>query len=443
METIPLFHAGSERISEDRAVLASVSGEPLADVSHAPPLLARRLVKLLRAVPVPEDVRQRLSGLARAADLFATADVGGEKPDEYCRRFALATGIPAGVAKRASAELQSLTAGFTEIVAQDLAIRRERVSGVVATAQRVPRGPVLGVIAPSNHPATHGSWLRALAYGLRVAVRPGSRDPITAMRLARAIRAAFGEPCPLSIIHGPHTTADVIAEEPDLALIYGGDELVQRYAHFKHACFRGPGRTKAILAGPPSSEDLDYLARAVSGDAGIRCTNVSVILTDQPPAGIAAAIAERLAALAVLPPQHPDSELPSLPVKQARLLAKRVASLGQLHSPPGGFIAEMGDGTAVMRGVAVSADRQSAGVELPFPFVTVMPWRPEEGVAPARDSLALVLLGDAEKLAPEAFAEPAVRKVVTGHIDPWWTAPFLPHEGHLADFLLEGKAMLS
>jgi hypothetical protein len=89
-------------------------------------------------------------------------------------------------------------------------------------------------------------------------------------------------------------------------------------------------------------------------------------------------------------------------------------------------------------------------VELPFPFVIVAPWQAEDGLEPLRNSLVLNLLTEPADAADPAGAgllarahlEPSIRKLVHGEIPPWSTAPGLPHDGSLDDFLLEPKTVL-
>ncbi|MFY1669640.1 aldehyde dehydrogenase family protein [Plantactinospora sp. WMMB334] len=442
---VPLMVAGRPRGSADRVDLGTVTGAPLAGVAQAPPLLARRLLDRLAGLPAPLPGAE---ALARAGDLFAGSVLAGESPEQYRERFALATGIPVGVAARAADELRTLCAALPELVAADLAVRTEVTAGVRATTRRLPRGGTLAVVAPSNHPATHGSWLRALGYGLRVAVRPGARDPFTPVRLAHALAEAYDAPPPLLVLPGPHATAECLTEEADLAVVYGGEAATAGYAHRRNVAVRGPGRSKALLAGPLTEDRLDVLARAVAGDAGIRCTNISAVLTDQPVDEVAAALGGRLAKLPVHPPTDPGAVLPVRPVAEAIALACAVERLAQQarrypEHPP---FAELGDGSATLTGTVLAVDdarHPAVGVEQPFPFAVVAPWRPADGVAPLRHSLALLLLGDVEDLAEPAAATPSVHKVLLGAVPPWWSTPSLPHEGHLADFLLEARTLVT
>jgi hypothetical protein len=239
--------------------------------------------------------------------------------------------------------------------------------------------------------------------------------------------------------------------EADLGLVYGDEAAVAAYAGRREVATRGPGRTKALLCDAPDESTMEHLAHAAAGDGGVRCGNVSVVLAADDAAAIADRLAERLASMPVMPPDHPDAVLPARELDEARQLDARVRELGgeDRSAPlyPDGPVADLGDGSAVLRPRVLLVDdsaHPAVGIELPLPFVVVAPWRPSLGTAPLRDSLVVALLGgDPEvlsDLAARAIREPTVKKVVRGHVEPWWTRPGLPHEDSLAAFLLAEKA---
>src|SRR4029079_15518735 len=92
------------------------------------------------------------------------------------------------------------------------------------------RGEVLAVHAPGNAPGVHGLWPQALALGYRVAVRPARREPFTAHRLIHALRQTGFRDGGALYLPTDHTVADDVIGAADLALIYGGRDIVDRYA---------------------------------------------------------------------------------------------------------------------------------------------------------------------------------------------------------------------
>jgi hypothetical protein len=117
------------------------------------------------------------------------------------------------------------------------------------------------------------------------------------------------------------------------------------------------------------------------------------------------------------------------------------------HSSPyygGGPFEQLPDGSHCARPVVLStadAGHELVGTELPFPFAVVAPW---DGAAAAlHASLVVNLLGErSPALEAELLAEPSVRRVVLGVVEPWHADAELPHDGSFAGFLMEPKAVL-
>ncbi|MDH6131742.1 acyl-CoA reductase-like NAD-dependent aldehyde dehydrogenase [Kitasatospora sp. MAA4] len=446
MHSVPVLRATGEYRSHEVAQVLALSGEPLAEVDQAPPLLVRRSLDEQRRAP-EQSTEERLAALRTAGELFRTAELGGESPQQYTRSHALATGTPVGVAERALDRYPVLTAGLESVLAG------ERPAGVGAGARWVPRGSVLGVVAPSNHPGVHTSWLQALALGYRVAVRPGARDPFTPARLIRALRAAGLEPGWATLLPGSHAAADALVAAADLAMVYGGPESEARYGGSDRVKVRGPGRTKVLVLGDnPSEEDLDHLVREIAGDGGVRCTNTTAVFTDGDHGRLAQALADRLAKLPVLPVTDPGSALPARTVEEAAALYRTLDGLlaGAVEVSAAHYAGErhpLVDGYAVLRPAVLRCDRPDhpgLGVELPFPCVWVAPWTPQDGIAPMRGSLALTVLAEtghphAEDVLRQALDEPTVRSVLDGPVVDWGADPQFPHDGQLSQFLMEAR----
>ncbi|MFD5479982.1 aldehyde dehydrogenase family protein [Streptomyces hawaiiensis] len=445
----PVLHpllGGRSWESEDGATLTAVDGGELADVRQAPPLLAQ--IALRRAAEsagaaLPDEF------LARAGRLFAEEVLEGESPAEYCRRVALASGVPYAVPERALRHIGAGLAGAGAAVAAELPAPLAHPRHEV---RWVRRGRTLGVVAPSNHPEPHLAWARAIALGYGVVVRPGGRDPFTPLRLARALYAAGLPEGRLSVLPGGHDTAEFLVKHADRALVYGGPDTVARWSGRDTVALRGPGRSKVLLCGGADRAAIAHTAYTVLADGGVRCTNTSVVLTTEDVHQVADALAAELAAHAPRPVLDPLAQLPAFLPAQARRLAAEVGRLtaaGLRHHPstaggPDGTV-ELPDGSHTLPSVVLSTTdpgRPEVGTELPFPFVVVAPWSPREGTDRLRDSLVLTLLGPVGDLPEQLVAEPTVRRLVIGVGDPWASAPGLPHDGSLGQFLLEPKAVI-
>lgn len=439
MLSIPVLRGGQESGSRDTSVLHGVNGAPLATVNEAPPLVTRLAVKAARRAPALA-AAERLAVLAKAGSLFAEATLGGQSPEEYCRVQAQASGVPIRVARETLGRLNEICAVLGDVVA------RQAPAGAGRAARWVRRGDVFGVVAPSNHPATHGAWLQAIAMGYRVVVRPGTRDPFTPLRLVRALLDAGLDAGWISFLPGSHAAADALVGAVDLALVYGGEQAVARMRGNDRVLVRGPGRTKVLVDGPFDEATLDHLVTEVAADGGVRCTNTTAVLTSGDHRALAEALAQRLARVPAHPVTDDRAALPVRPLREAEGLraaldraAQGAEDLVQRHAGDGPLTI-VDDGAAAIRPAVMCVDRSDhpgLATELPFPCVWVAPWRPAEGIAPLSGSLALTLLTDDARLVAEALDTPGIRTVLRGRVPGWWKDPYLPHDGYLGQFLRE------
>jgi acyl-CoA reductase-like NAD-dependent aldehyde dehydrogenase len=311
------------------------------------------------------------------------------------------------------------------------------------------RGDVFAVHAPGNHPGVHGLWLEALALGYRVAVRPSRRDPFTPHRLISALRAAgFGDDHVVLLPTG-YDAADAILRGADLAMAYGGEDVMRKYAAMSTMLPQGPGRSKILLTADVDWRDhLDVIVASISHEGGRGCVNTTAVFVDGDTTAVAQAIAERLAAIPSLPPEDEQAVLPVLPEADAReieryLLAKAAGTVPWLGGE--GVVDELGDGSAVLRPAVHQLDRpdaEQAGVELSFPCVWVAPWRPEAGVEPFKDTLVITAITRDPRLVDALVAEPTISNVYVGDHPTYWIEPGLPHDGYLAEFLMRTKAVI-
>jgi acyl-CoA reductase-like NAD-dependent aldehyde dehydrogenase len=305
------------------------------------------------------------------------------------------------------------------------------------------------VHAPGNHPGVHAIWLEALALGYRVAVRPSRRDPFTPHRLISALRSAgFGDDQVVLLPTG-YDVADEILRGADLAMAYGGEDVMHKYAAVSTMLPQGPGRSKILLpAGTDGRDHLDMIVDSISQEGGRACVNATAVFVEGDPAPIAEAIAERLAAIPSLPPEDGNAVLPVVPLADARkleqyLLAKAAGTTPWLGGD--GIVDELGDGSAALRPAVHQLDRADApqaGIELPFPCVWVAPWTRETGIEPLKDTLVLTAVGHDERLLDELLAEPTISNLYVGDHPTYWIAPGVPHDGYLADFLMRTKAVI-
>jgi acyl-CoA reductase-like NAD-dependent aldehyde dehydrogenase len=438
--------------AHERQTITDIAGHPLAELSLVPRLFVTRAMAALRkADTLP--VEDRLIAIARAGEDHAAETVDGVSAAEHQLIVSRAAGMPISVVRSAA---DGIARSAREVYRS---VQHARPVGAVndwrdpltrtGRAVWTRRGDVFAVHAPGNHPGVHNVWLEALALGYRVAVRPSRRDPFTPHRLISALRAAgFGND-QVMLLPTSHDTADAILRDADLAMAYGGEDVMRKYAGYSTMLPQGPGRSKILLTADVDWRDhLDMIIDSISHEGGRACVNTTAVFVEGDPSPLARAIAERLAAIPSLPPEDEHAVLPVLPTAEAQkleryLLAKARGTVPRLGGD--GIVDELGDGSAVLRPAVHQVDRPDADqtrVELSFPCVWIAPWTPDAGLEPLKETLVLTAISDDTRLIDALVAEPTISNVYLGDHPTYWIEPGIPHDGYLADFLMRTKAVI-
>jgi acyl-CoA reductase-like NAD-dependent aldehyde dehydrogenase len=308
------------------------------------------------------------------------------------------------------------------------------------------RGETFAVLASGNAPAVHGAWPQALALGYRVAIRPSRREPFTGHRVAAALRHTGFRPEDVVYLPTDHGGADEIIRSADLGMVFGGQEVVDRYSGDDTVFVNGPGRTKILITEDEDwREYVDTIVDSVASMGGMACQNATAVLYEGDPAPLAEAVAERLRAIPALPSGDARAILPVQPIDQARRTAEYVATRAAKTTALLGadqIVAEVGEGFAALRPAVHlldAPDPDLLDVELPFPCVWISPWSRSDGLAPLGRSLVFsVVTGDAE-LVDDLVAHPGIGNLYRGHVPTHHMAPQMPHDGYLAEFLMRNK----
>jgi acyl-CoA reductase-like NAD-dependent aldehyde dehydrogenase len=438
--------------TRNRMSLFDVAGRAVGEMSLVPRLYIQRSLAALRAAAVPS-ADYRAAALARAGDIFTAAPIGGLSVEEYQYAVSRLSGLPICSVRRATQVIasaartayQSAQAGLPAGAVADWRDPMTRGGSAVWTR----RGHVLAINAAGNHPAVHALWLQAVALGYRVAVRPSQREPLTPHRLISALIEAGFRGDQLLLLPTDHGGADQLVNDADLAVVYGGDQTMRKYASSTTVLPQGPGRSKILITRDADWRDcLDTVVNSVIGEGGTACLNASAVYVEGDPAPVAEAIAERLSALPSLPPEDEKAVLPVQPIAAAVALERF------LHDHRGnarpwlggeGIIDELGDGSAVLRPAVFQVstpDAPQTKIELPFPCLWIAPWSAEEGVRPLRNTLALTALTTDEKLIGKLVDEPTVGNVYTGVRATGEPGFGMPHDGYLSEFLMRSKSVV-
>jgi acyl-CoA reductase-like NAD-dependent aldehyde dehydrogenase len=438
--------------TRNHETVRTTAGVPVAELSLVPPLYVSRTITAQRKTrPLPAG--QRETALAKAADTFATGVIAGLDFDGYAELASRISGVPIAVTRAAARGVADGVAAAFSVVQQArpagavLDWRDERTRDGAAVWVR--RGEVFGVLAAGNGPGVHALWPQALALGYRVAVRPSRREPLTAHRLVYALREAGFRPEDVVYLPTDHRGADEITRAADLAIIYGGQDVVDLYGNDPTVFVNGPGRAKIVITADQDWRDyLDVITDSVASLGGIACVNTTAVLYEGDPTPLAQAIAERLSAIPALPTEDERAILPTQNIQQATALASYLATVAAGTSPVLGadqVVATLTDGCAALRPAVhlmEKPDIAKLNVELPFACVWVARWSRADGIAPLRHSLVINAITNDDNLIDELLAEPTIANVYRGHHPTYYGAPEIPHDGFLADFLMRNKGVV-
>ena len=218
------------------------------------------------------------------------------------------------------------------------------------------RGEVFAVHASGNAPGVHGLWPQALALGYRVAVRPSRREPFTGQRLMIALRESGFRAEDVAYLPTDYAGADEIIRAADLAMVYGGQDVVDKYAGDPTVWVNGPGRTKILITAEQDWRDhLDVIVDSICAPwRARRASTPPPCSTRAIPAPLAEAIADRLRDASLRCPPADERAVLPVHVRRGRArpsrdsCARRAAGTTPLLGADQ-VVADLGDGTAALR----------------------------------------------------------------------------------------------
>jgi acyl-CoA reductase-like NAD-dependent aldehyde dehydrogenase len=447
-----------------------LTGEPIARVSRANGGLIQRDIRkagrardALREIPTSELIEK----VRHAGELYANAELpmgdGAQTPDEFVRAQSGTTGIPERLCRANMKKnlfvlsemgriLESLTRGLDlEVLSQGFGEER----GVPVSYQA--ESPVLGLVLPSNSPGVHTLWLPVIPMQIGLVLKPGPQEPWTPFRMTEAFFQAGIPREAISVYPGEGDVGAAVLAGCDRSLIFGGTPTVERYKGNPKVQAHGPGFSKILLGDDQVDnweKHLDIMIDSVFLNSGRGCINCSGIWASRHGRAIANAMAERLAAVRPLPPEHPDSSLAAFTVPgvadsvsnaiDVDLQAGGVTDV-TARRRTGGRVVKDGRADYLLPTVVhcESPDAAIAQKEYMFPFVTVVD-------CPESQML--------EKIGPTLVCSvitcnPAFRRKLLDavHIDRLNLGPvptiqlnwLQPHEGNIVEFLFRARAFQS
>jgi acyl-CoA reductase-like NAD-dependent aldehyde dehydrogenase len=468
MISLPILRFGEPYTSlEVDEAVHFLTGEPAARISRANSGMiqrdmrkAARARESLRAIPIDDLIAR----VGRAGELYMTATLpmgdGTQTADEFVRAQSATTGLPermcrANMKKNAFVlgEMRSILTSLTRGLDLDVLGRghgQERDVPISYQAQ----SPVLGLVLPSNSPGVHTLWLPIIPLQIGLVLKPGSQEPWTPYRMASALGEAGIPREAIAIYPGHADVGGAVIDACQRSLVFGGGPTIEKYRGNPRVQPHGPGFSK-ILIGDDQVDNweryLDVMVESVFINSGRSCINASGIWASRHTREIAGAIAQRLAAIRPLPPEHPDAALAAFTVPgiadaishaiDAELKVPGVTDVTATYREGGRHVKE-GRADYLLPTVlhAESPKVPAAQQEYMFPFVTVVDC-PQNAMV---DAIGPTLVCTAIT-CDEAFRRQLLDAV---HIDRLNLGPvptsqlnwLQPHEGNIVDFLFRARA---
>src|SRR5579872_872480 len=469
MIKIPVLRWGEpyESLETDK-VVHFTSGEVLAEVGRANAAMverdmrfAQRARDVLREIPIAELLKM----MKKAGELYANAELplgdGTQTPDQFARMQSATTGLPEHMCKfnmeknnfvlnQMDKILDSLTRGLDlNILSRGYGVEAR---GVPVSYQA--QSPVLGMVLPSNSPGVHTLWLPIIPLQVGLVLKPGPQEPWTPYRMTEAFYQAGVPREAISVYPGGPDVGAAVLDSLDRTMIFGGQATVDRYRGNPKVQPHGPGFSKIVIGDDQVDhweQYLDVLVDSVFLNSGRGCINCSGIWASRHTHAIADAIAQRLAAIVPLPPDHPDASLAAFTVPGA---AEAISNAIDADLKTAGVtdvtatyrteprLVKSGRADYLLPTVlhCDSPDVAAANREYMFPFVSVVEC-PEakmvEAIGPTLVCTAIT-------------CNPALRRALLDavHVDRLNLGPvptiqlnwLQPHEGNLIDFLFRARA---
>lgn len=470
---IPVLRLGQAYESLELTTIADLcGGAPVARISQANAGILRRDLKRLRAAREAMAAKSSAEMIAickQAGELFLSGTLpldparpaATQSPADYIRCLSATCGLPLAMIRRnmdkihyVLTHMDAILAGLTR--GMDLAVLDAGFgahNGVPVSY--FPQTDALGVVLPSNSPGVNSLWLPAVALKIPVILKPGREEPWTPLRLIQALIQAGAPAQGFGFYPTDHDGAQQVLQLCGRGLAFGDQSTVERYAHNPAIQVHGPGYSK-IWIGPDRIERwrdyLDLIVASVADNGGRSCINASCLLVPKHGREIAAALAEKLAAIRPRGLNDPQAQL-------AGFANPKMAAGIQATIEEGLKMAGAVDMTAAARNEPRLTTFEAAHFLLPtvvycerwehplanreflFPYVSVVEMTPETVLERIGPTLVLTAItADAEFLR-RLYGCAEVERLNVGPVATTRVQWDQPHEGNLFEFLYKRRAI--
>lgn len=442
------------------------TGEPIARIGNVGGgIVARDMKKAHKArqALLQFSTDDLIEKCKRAAVLFESADltVGDsvQSVDDFVHQQSASTGLPEHMCRGNMSKNSFVLSHMDQILecltrGLDLSILSKGFGdeGRGVTVSYQAQTPVLGAVLPNNSPGVHTLWLPAIPLQIGLALKPGSQEPWTPYRMVSAFIEAGVPAEAFGLYPGGHDAGGAIMTKTPRSMIFGSAETVAQHEGNPRVQAHGPGWSK-ILIGDDVVDDwedyLDVMVESVLSNSGRSCINCSGIWASRHTREIAAAIAEQIGPVDVLPPADEEAALaaftvPAMAKGTWSMVTKDLAESGveDMTAQFGEKLIER-DHCAYLRPMVVHADSPDRGVaskEYMFPFVSVVKCPQSEMLRRIGPTLVGSVLTSNPAFIDEAGMCVDIDRLNVGPIPTNRLDWLQPHEGNIIEFLFRSRA---
>ncbi len=471
MLKIPILRQGMPYFSlEEKSLLDHRNGKILAKVSQANTgLILRDLKQYQKSWGRLQEfsTEEILSCLEKASAIFledtlpiGKAEEEEQSPEDFLAMQSATTAMPIVMCRRnmdkvgrvlseMKTVLASLTSGLPfEVLNQGYGEHQGK------TVSYFPVGKSFSAILPNNSPGVHGLWLPVLALRVPLALRPGTQEPWTPLRLCWALQKAGIPLSALGFYPCDYSGANSLLTNCDRGMIFGDGNTVKRWSKNSHVEVHGPGMSK-ILIGEDVVEDwplyLDLMVRSIAENSGRSCINASSIWTPKYGEEIAEELAKRLAQIEAKALDHPEAPLAAFSnPKIAQAIDKSIA---QGLKKPGAFdltarfrsserIVHIGRSTFLQPTLIYCPDIKHplAEKEFLFPYASVLEMSNEKMLQRLPRTLVVTAITKDLNFEKELLEHSRIDRLNIGAIPTCQIGWGEPHEGNLFQLLYRQRA---
>jgi thienamycin biosynthesis protein ThnO len=466
MPTIPARIDGRWYTSLETHEIRGISGAPLARLTLTP------LIKTHEVFRRSEDVFQTLQALPARRILRSLRDTGNllRRPvwefgsfsrAQYCALVAASTGLPLSAMAEEVEEIADMFGHLEDITAPQLPGPLESALDAhqyVAAGQTVgyyPAGKNVLIVLPGNIPTICVYWLMPLAQKIPVVLLPPFNDPFTHFVLFQAIEAVdpilaaciqFAPAAP-AVVSSMLQRVDLLVLPESARKEVPGSSSIHSRTHVIHF-----GRTKLLIAGSWDAQAVGVAFRRMMWKWGRTCTGLTAVIVEQGPREFCERLATTIACEGALATTRCPDQAPLFATEHARRIDQTIESFvqaGEVEDVTNQITCsprlQVHDGVAMLRPTVLLVKKRGSkafGLELPFPFVSVIQAADRaEMIERAKHTLILSVIGGDDELVRRLCLERSILKIFGGSQLERGYKYSDPHEGYMADFLYQKKAV--